>query len=1453
MTISLSELIERRLQELENNAPEESCKQICLEVREALGMLDVGGRSVAFKVRFIAEAVVSILYRKHLSQEHPNLAAMIYALEQADVLTKTLAHDAHYIRLLGNDGVHVDKDDPLKTYPLSPRQAEQLILMSLVLVERLFEEYGWVNANKPFDKSSKLGVNPYKGLTSFGLEDSELFFGREKETAELLALTHESFIGITGASGSGKSSLAFAGLAAKLQQQDWVILDCRPRNQPFYELAHTLVSALYPDTEITRNKIENVAEGLLSQELALNSLLQEIRGDKPGIVLLIDQFEELFTQPENRHVFSQYCACINRAVIENPGQILIVITLRADFLASALENQQLAQLLDRYPTKMLGAVTDLYAIAEKPAKARGVVFESLLVERLLNDLQQREQENEFTFSVNLPLLQFTLEQLWDAQEEGYITHRSYGKLGGIRQALSHKAEEFYANLTAEDQQRMRRIFVQLVRPGLVTNDNRQVATRKQIGANNWSMISQLADVRLVITNLDKVSQQETVEIVHETLVQHWQRLSGWIDVHRDFMVWQAKLRQYLADWQASAKDERALLFGIRLAEAEEYFNKDATLLSDEEQKFITKSRAHANKLLEQEQSRQREIQAALTAKVQASQQLAKRSKLFAGFALSAVIITSWKWWESNQQREHVEQQNILISEVMDRLIFELPQQLVDVPGTAKVLENLLDDNLNSLDHMAKSGGDERYIEQQKMVNKMSRAIVYVKLGDFAKFQEIFKEAKLDAQTFIDRFKHDLDEDKRENLTVMWPALLAGLEKNQSELDLARGHYLQSLTLQEKRLKKDPDNDEWSADLANTYKDLGSLEAATDQIEKAKRYFEQALSLIIPLHEKNKGNDEWSSVLADTYQELADLELEAGQLDQARPNLNNAMRLRKQLLEKHPDVFQRSIDFANIHYSLARLEKELGQIDQARNYLNKTIEIVKPLQEKEPDNVSTLLVLAAAYGELGNIGRNAGRTEEGRGYWLEALNIYRQLYKNNEKTDFIMVGLAEILSNLGLLAYETGQINLTRSYYTEALELTNQLHQQNRDDNSRISMLALLYRRFGDLDSGESQPTKARENYVQALSFYQQLQERERDNLHWVKKVSQVSNDLGLLERDLNQTSDAREHFALALNLYKQLQKQESDNPDWAKYAAWTLHDLGGLERDANQPTIAREYYAEAMALYQQILAGERDNFFWVSSIADVLADSGRLESRVNLSTEARQHFTQALALFKQLQKQQPDDLKWVTKASWILNDLGHLERDLNQPTAAREFYTEALKLCKPLHEQHPDNLGLAEGVAVAMHNLGLLEMNLNQTELARDYFLKAIAVRNELHKQGYEDEALLANLAGTFYLLGVLETRVNQTDKAREYFAQSQALNERLQEREPYNPEWTNNVAVIQGNLYNLQADIKQIDTTITKINPPRSIAERENTLDARALINNLSGNKSENVETLSALRKIPH
>ena len=417
------------------------------------------------------------------------------------------------------------------------------------------------------------------------------------------AVEKQPLVAVIGASGSGKSSVVLAGLFPELRQNgSWLIGSFRPQSQPLYTLAFALVRLLKPEQDQTQqprcaaNLLKDLNEGKLTLPQVVASVLELYPGKR--LLLVIDQFEELYTLCRDTPERERFVDALLAVIESEAHKLTVVLTLRADFYSYALNYPPFGEALEKYPHLPLRAMNqeEMQAAIELPAEENWAKLEAGLTQRILDDVKQEPG--------NLPLLEFALTELWKKQSREQLTHQAYTEIGGVARALANHADKVYGKLSEAEQKQVKRIFVQLVRPGEGTKDTRRVATRGDVG--NWDLATRLADARLVVTGRDEQTGEETVEVVHESLIREWKTLGRWMEDDRSFRIWQDRLEGLRRQWEQNSKDDGSLLRGMPLVEAASWQEKRLPELSKQQRIFIERSfklRDHEKKERESQQQR----------------------------------------------------------------------------------------------------------------------------------------------------------------------------------------------------------------------------------------------------------------------------------------------------------------------------------------------------------------------------------------------------------------------------------------------------------------------------------------------------------------------------------------------------------------------------------------------------------------------------------------------------------------------------------------------------------------------------------------------------------------------------------------------------------------------------------------------------------------------------------
>ncbi|WP_413173651.1 eIF2A-related protein [Anabaena azotica] len=451
-----------------------------------------------------------------------------------------------------------------------------------------------------------LKICPYRGLRAFGEEDTQFFYGRESLTQQLInELGNQSFLAVVGASGSGKSSVVNAGLIAKLRlgkqlpgSDAWLIKSLRPGARPLEVLSQKLANVGNRE-DASSSSPHLLLEGILYQ--GVEGFVYWLRNRlEPVIVLVIDQFEELFTIApiEDRNRFLEL---ILGALEYAPDRFKLVITLRADFISPCLEFPKLAHLLQKssvlVPPKL--SDDDYRRVIINPAEQVGLKIESGLVEILLQELNHSAGD--------LPLLEFVLEQLWEFRQNGELTLIAYQQqIEGIKGALERKAQAVYESLDKSAQECTRWIFLSLTQLGEGTEDTRRRVFKSELVVKKYPQalvektLQVLIAAKLIVVNVEEEigngKGEEiqplspiglvTIEVAHEILIRHWSTLRWWLEENRSRLRSQRQIEQAASLWKHHQEQADFLLQGIRLAEAEEIYVQYTDELSPDVQNFI---------------------------------------------------------------------------------------------------------------------------------------------------------------------------------------------------------------------------------------------------------------------------------------------------------------------------------------------------------------------------------------------------------------------------------------------------------------------------------------------------------------------------------------------------------------------------------------------------------------------------------------------------------------------------------------------------------------------------------------------------------------------------------------------------------------------------------------------------------------------------------------------------
>lgn len=445
---------------------------------------------------------------------------------------------------------------------------------------------------KPVDPNQE-NVCPYKGLEYFNEKDAHngFFHGRTALTDNLIKkVDTQNFVAVSGSSGSGKSSVVRAGLLHELK-----------RGQ---KRGGSNKWKIYPLFTPREHPLESLKRVIGKEADELQQLIAA--ADAERVVLVVDQFEESFTLCQDDKERQQFFDCLLDALERTGQKLCLVLAMRADFLGKCAEYTRLYnKIREEKNLIIVGSMKEgeLEDAIKKPAFQVGLRLEENLVKQLINDVGDSPN--------SLPLLQYTLEELWKARRglektNNWLILDSYhqlgGNQGGINGILEKQADRVYDSLK-EKQCVAQRIFLELTQLGEVADTRRRVRKKDLINSQHSEtllneVIEELIKARLItttdarlidntnegkspdsqLTQTDALNpsqpQDDTVlEITHEALIRYWNKLRTWLQKYRVHGEIQRKIEAAAKEWEEKGKSEGSLLQGDRLVEAEDYQQK----------------------------------------------------------------------------------------------------------------------------------------------------------------------------------------------------------------------------------------------------------------------------------------------------------------------------------------------------------------------------------------------------------------------------------------------------------------------------------------------------------------------------------------------------------------------------------------------------------------------------------------------------------------------------------------------------------------------------------------------------------------------------------------------------------------------------------------------------------------------------------------------------------------
>ncbi|NBC32037.1 MAG: AAA family ATPase [Alphaproteobacteria bacterium] len=1071
---------------------------------------------------------------------------------------------------------------------------------------------------------------PFRGLAAFGARHAPVFFGRSRETRQAVELLKDAaerdtpFLLLLGPSGSGKSSLARAGLVPRLtapgavQAVDiWRVASMRPGEHadgPFAALAAQLLKSseeLEWEEQDRPSALPELADSDYSSVAALARLLalgdsmaiRPVLGaldrvadaerhaggyDRPmnaRLILLVDQLDELFATDvtaETREAFAQ----LLRAFAAS-GRVWVIATVRADFYEAYVSVAGLQELktggasLDVRPP----GPAEMAEIVRAPAAAAHLVFETdetgrRLEDRILEDVERTDM---------LPLLQFTLSRLFEKRtkegDEVRLTHAAYDEMGGLDGAIDEEAESALAPpLGDAEKAALPRLLRQLVTPagsadgaGPVRMTARSVPWTEAVADEPSNRLVQaLVDARILVST-SREEAAPSIRVAHERVLESWQRARKIVEDHADFFRIREDVERARARWDEYGRPADCLIDGkVLLAEAENIAARFPGELPEPTRAFIT-----ASVDLARRSQRRRERFITGTALLFAA--------LFFGAAFLGLLA---------REAEREANRNIgIAADAADALVVDLANGLRDVKGVQlQTINNILDRAENVFASLFEAGADSPQMRHKQAMMHLEFHRTLESVGDPEGQRQRVGRAVETLEELVASHPDELDWQKD-----LADAYIERGDTRRTENDLvgALGEYEASLEIMQRLVATAPENREWLRQLALAHNKIGDVRRAEGDFEEAIHRYRTSIEIRESLAQGGLEETEVQRKLSVSYRKLGDVLRELNDHESALQNYRASRTIAEALAAANPDDLELQRNYYISQSAVAAGHLRQGSLEDAHEEYREVVISNQRLVELDPGNADWLRDLSLAHERVAQVLGMRGDT-------AEALETYRL-----------------------------------------SLEIRDRLAADEPENAQWQHDLAVAHLRFGGLLKQEGDLSGALRHFGRSVALMARLTVEDPDNPQWLLHYATGLVSVGDIRRQHNDLSGALEAYRRALATNRELADINPANVLWKRNLSLSHEMVGDVLLRRGDAEQALDAYGDSLAITRGLIDDygrspelNRDLFFNLVNMAMAERADGRRADAIR-RFEAAEDIALILAEHPDASPQAQEELDWV--------------------------------------------------------------------------------------------------------------------------------------------------------------------------------------------------------------------
>jgi len=888
--------------------------------------------------------------------------------------------------------------------------------------------------------------SPFRGLQRFEAEHCDVFFGRAHAIERGLRALRDAaargapFLLVAGDSGTGKSSLARAGLLPRLTKPGVIAdvemwrtcaFDFGAGEDAFAHFAEALFAAL-PELSESDFSIPPSLAGHFARgggpEPVLRALLRAAKdfGAIKGfdrmpharLAVLADQLERLFLLPApQRDVMASLIAALTQT-----GAVFVVATLRIDALGPFLAQDAFKSLAEQGGRLDLAppGPDEIGDMVRGPAQAAGLTYET----DASGDLDDAIVEAARGADV-LPLLQFALEELFRARDANVMTKAAYAALGGLEGAIGRQAERAFAPLPDDAKGRLPRLLRSLVETGktglaLVAAPRAKLETTPQ----DKALVAALLDARILVAGGG--AQGGTVRLAHEAVLRAWPEAARQAAANAAFYRVRDEVAADLARWQAEGlKSDRLIRSGAALKQAQDLVAGHGDEIDADMKAFIKASTRRA-----------RRLQTALVAAT--------------GVFAATAALAGFKFFEAERERARAEASFVAARTTLDSVTANVVQGLRNSPGLKiERLQAILDDLGGAIGHLAASAPDDRHFMQSRAAMLSEIGITQESAGALDAALGSYRDALALIERQLALQPDDLAR-RRDSTTVR--SQIGGVLFQQGDNAGALNAYREALGIAETWSARTPDDMELRRAVGLDHGRIGKVLSEQGDHDAALAEFGKSLEVAQALVARD-ANPLWRGDLSLAYSRIGGALQNKGDLDGALANYRKCAEINEPALKADPgNTAVRhglSIDHGNIGQALhAKGDHEGALASHA-----KALALAEKLVDADPDNIEWLGAVGDINMAMGDAAVGARKVAEAEKAFNAGLEARELVVGRDPDNAPRQASLAEAQGKVAMIKEAKGDLAGAKAGYSDSLASYEKLLARNPDDADALDHIA----------------------------------------------------------------------------------------------------------------------------------------------------------------------------------------------------------------------------------------------------------------------------------------------------------------------------------------------------------------------------------------------------------------